>query len=124
MWVECDDNDNPELTKVLIVCKDKNSPCNKKIGLHPRLYIEQPWGRGLPGQFMLLCGSCPYRKGFTCTHPKLKANGGEGLEAKIANHPYRIHFCGPMGCRTEHDLFPTPMVECEGNPDGRRNGKY
>lgn len=119
---ECDDNDVPEPTKVFIVCRDKKSVCQKRIVEHPRGYYLVPWGEGLPGQFVLVCGNCPHRKGFSCTNPKLTSNGGPGLEAKQARLPiHNIMFCGPkIGCRTGRDLFPTPITWCEGNPDGRK----
>jgi hypothetical protein len=109
MMVECDEKDIPEPDNVLIVCDQEK--CKKVLDAHPRLYLDVPWGGGDPGQFMLLCGKCNFRDSFSCTHPALKANGGEGLEIKFSN---------PLGivriCRTDGTSMrgPQPATECAG----------
>jgi hypothetical protein len=65
---------------------------------------------------VLLCGDCPYRSKWSCTHPNLKANGGSGL----AVQPYN-----PLGGATVHLNYgakggrywdPTVYDKCEGHP--------
>lgn len=85
-WYECDEEDKVEPYNVLVICRH-NKECTQTITDHPRLYREVPWSAGNPGHFSLLCGECPSRDGTHCTHPNLKANGGEGLDLTIANNP-------------------------------------
>lgn len=91
MWVECDEQDNPEPNNVIVLCNKKHSECSRVLDNHPRLYIEVPWGNGGPGNFMLLCGDCKFRDKTTCTNPQLKANGGEGIEVKFHNPLPMVH---------------------------------
>jgi len=108
MWVECDEDDQPE-DITLITCK----PCvESKINPHPRLYIEVPWGRGGPGKFMLVCGDCPWRKSNQCSHPDLKANGGEGLEVRFSPLGFKARVCFTDG--TSMLWPPQPAVGCAG----------
>src|SRR3990172_885444 len=63
MHQECDDSDNPEPNKILIVCRQEVSKsCNDKIVDHPRLYKFVQWATGgqppTPGMFVLACGDC------------------------------------------------------------------
>lgn len=81
---------------------------------HPRLYREVPWGQGGPGRFILLCGGCPFRKDWNCTHPNLKANGGNGLEVRMSNLP-KVHVCFSNG--TGGQVFPNPATYCAGHPN-------
>jgi hypothetical protein len=115
LWQECDDRDQPEPGNYLLVGE---TCCRSKIHEHPRLYNEVPWGRGVPGGFVLVCGSCPFREGFHCTHPNLKSNGGDGL---------LVDFSNPLGGMTVHLNFGyndprTGMADfsvvsaCEGSP--------
>jgi hypothetical protein len=113
MWRECDDKDEPEPGSIIILCK--GTACMKALNDHPRLYVEVPWGRGGPGQFMLLCGDCPSRKGSSCQHPNLKANGGQGLEVKM-HHGMAVQVCFSDGTGTRHG-WPSPAVWCVGNSD-------
>src|SRR6266403_814037 len=88
MFYECDDNDNPELDNVIVICNHKNikncsGKCMQAIIDHPRLYVDVPWGEGGPGYFMLQCGDCIFRNGTQCKHSDLKANGGNGLEIRF-----------------------------------------
>lgn len=112
LLMECDDNDKPEQDKVIVRCRQE--ACIKVVDDHPRLYMEVPWGQGHPGIFMLLCGDCPNRKGTTCTHSDLKANGGQGLEVRLSNNPNIIVcFNDGKGCR---NLWPNPATRCKGHP--------
>lgn len=119
-WQECDENDKPEPYNILIVCVS-NAECSTLLKEHPRLYVELPWSRGQPGHLSLLCGECSCREGVRCTHPDLKANGGEGLDLAMAGDlMYRAIVCfhdendetGELRCRK---LQP-PFVECTGLP--------
>lgn len=69
MWQRCDSNE--------IACR--GDACRKIIDDDPLLFIEVPWSQGGPGRFMLICGDCPHRSEYSCKHPDLKTNGGEGL---------------------------------------------
>jgi hypothetical protein len=109
MWVECDEQDKPEPGNVLVVCRGE--ACRKAISDHPRLYIEVPWGEGLPGHFMLLCGDCAFRKGVGCTHPDLKSNGGAGLKVSIGGPFSNVRVCFSDGTSS---TGPHPAVECIG----------
>lgn len=76
-WRECDDRDRPVAgAGALIFIGADHAACQKKLDAHPRLYAEE---RGNPGHFPRLCSRCSYRDHLGCRHPKLKANGGEGL---------------------------------------------
>lgn len=114
LWQEYDDSDKPEPRNLLVVCR--HPECLKRIEDHPRLYGEAPWGKGLPGYFVLICGDCSYRSGFDCTHPHLKKNGGEGLEVFISNPlGVRAHICWSDG--TSQDFCTSSAVDCEGLHD-------
>jgi len=120
MWRECDDADQPIPDKILITCKEGR--CFQMIEDDPRLFLEIPWSQGGPGKFILLCGDCPHRQGFGCTHPKLKANGGDGLEVKFTPTPWSSAFiCGDGGC---HRPPGPPATFCEGNPNPPRRQRH
>lgn len=114
LWYECDENEKQETDKILITCR--GDKCREIIDQHERLYYMPSWSRGAPGGFILTCGGCEYREGGKCTHPNLKANGGDGLLVHMADLPV-IHvnrhgapnfFIGP------------PVASCEGNPEKKR----
>lgn len=119
-WRECDENDEPEPYNILITCRKQE--CFRQIEEHKRLYIEMVWGTGQPGHLSLLCGDCSHRKGTRCTHPDLKANGGEGLELAMSGDPVNnafICYHNPddetgfgMTCRQP---IP-PFIRCAGLP--------
>jgi hypothetical protein len=109
MWQNTDAKDKP-VDDYMISCRD--AACQRKIDDDPMLFIEVPWGAGGPGRFMLLCGDCPYRSGFACRHPSLKANGGSGLEVKFSSVWSGVIVCGSHGCQ----VMPTPATWCAGNP--------
>lgn len=112
MWQECDDQDNPEAGNYLVVGKC----CRYKIREHPRMYREVPWGKGEPGAFILLCGNCPFRAGFKCTHPHLKTNGGQGLLLNTTNPigtgPVHLNYGRGRGAFVDFSVFSM----CEGHP--------
>ena len=110
MWYECDENDKTDPNNVIVTCRQK--ACMKTINDAPRLYIEVPWGFGGAGKFMLLCGDCKYRNEFSCKHPNLTANGGKGLEVKLAK-TLDVRVCFHDGTSATN-LFPQPAVECAG----------
>jgi hypothetical protein len=115
MYLEMDDNNVPEPGNFFVVCKSKE--CNKILDNHPRGYQEVPWSLGGPGAFMLTCGDCKYRQGFTCTNPNLTANGGSGLEVHFRNMVMDnviVCFNDGRGCRKL--LGERPVVSCAGNP--------
>ena len=113
MHYEFNDDDSQDFSHILVVCN--TSVCTQVLKDHPRLYSEVSWGKGHPGIFMLLCGSCPSRKGTSCTHPSLKENGGAGLQVNFAKFPWSGFTCGEAGCRPLLPL-PSPAVSCEGHP--------
>ena len=98
-WQECDERDRPISDAVILVCKDP--ACHHAIEKHPRLYIEADYFgsiTGGPGWWQIICDDCDYRRGTRCTHPDLKANGGEGLKVKMSGPSGFI--CGrPGGCQ-------------------------
>ena len=112
MWQECNDSDNPEPGNFLVV----GHCCKPKILEHPRAYLEIPWGKGEPGAFILLCGDCPFRAGFKCTHPHLKANGGGGLLLNTTNPmgfgPVHVNYGGGRGAFVDFSAYSM----CEGHP--------
>lgn len=113
MWQRCDDADEP-IDDFIIVCNQQ--ACQQRIEDDAMLFIEVPWSRGGPGKFMLLCGDCPHRKGWSCQHPNLTANGGNGLEVQFSGLPIlNMMICGSDGC---HRSSP-PAIACVGNPDAR-----
>lgn len=115
MWVEHDDNDRPESFKVLVVCRSK--ACKKVITKHPRLYGEAPWSAQGPGRFMLLCGDYRHRDGTKCTHPSLKANGGEGLDLEAAQGLGIARVCFTNGTGM---TIANPFVGCTGHQQATR----
>ena len=118
MWYECDDADHPETDKVLVACKK----CEPAIIAHARGYQQVEWGMGAPGHFILVCGSCVWRKGIDCTHAKLKKNGGEGLEVKVSRPLGDIMVCvcghDETDGRSLHcEPMFSPVTSCEGFAD-------
>ena len=118
MWQECDEQDQLEPYNVLVVCRQP--ACQAKVDQHPRLYRLVPWGQGQPGHFILLCGPCAFREGTHCTHPDLKANGGEGLQLYKSGSLPKVVVCyhddtkEGDGLRCDHEGFPNPFIKCDG----------
>lgn len=97
LYQECDLWDKPE-PRFLLACRGK--ACLRCIDDHPRLYVSLNAQAGGPGHWRLICDDCDHRRGFSCAHPYLKANGGPGLEVK---HSGMSGFaCGSGGCRQIH----------------------
>ncbi len=77
---------------------DEHKECRAKLDAHPRLFKEEI---GQPGHFPRLCGPCVHRSGFHCTHPDLKATGGEGLKVELGGlSGVRCFGRGRGGCQT------------------------
>lgn len=116
LWQECDDVDQPTGPYLLL---GRGCGCKKDIlQPHPRLYRHVPWGRGGPGRFTLLCGSCPYRAGFECTHPNLAANGGSGLLVHFSRI-FSGRVCFTDGTARGGEDFGVASA-CEGHPTRRQ----
>jgi|HubBroStandDraft_5_1064220.scaffolds.fasta_scaffold18407_2 hypothetical protein len=80
-WREHDEHDQPITGPAGIIFIDVNhEACLRKIDRHPRLYVQED---GFPGYFPALCEPCAWRAGLDCTHPSLKANGGDGLKVEM-----------------------------------------
>lgn len=117
-WQECDENDKPEPHNILITCRKHE--CFQEIDKHERLYILLPWSRGQPGHLSLLCDDCSYRDGTHCTHPNLKANGGEGLSVAMSGDPVSNAFVcyhDEMGEGLRCSRPAPPFIKCEGLPE-------
>lgn len=83
VWREHDERDKPIAGTGAIVflgAGTAHAACKKRLDDHPRLYAEEA---GAPGHFPGLCESCTNRRGLACSHPDLKANGGEGLRVSL-----------------------------------------
>lgn len=113
MWQKTDAEDRP-IDDYLIACRD----CDSRIEEDSALFIEVPWGSGGPGKFMLVCGDCPHRDKFSCKHPDLKANGGEGLQVNFSAMTPRFRVCGtgPDGKPFSYVNQP-PAISCVGKPE-------
>src|SRR3990167_1937811 len=111
-WRECDDEDKPRAT-VVVLC----TPCsNRLINPHPRLYMDMPEDQPVPGA-MVICGACNFRDGLTCKHPDLTYNGGLGLKITYPQ-PVMYHACGrsKSGKRTGWSgvMYQGPPTDCAG----------
>lgn len=74
LWIEHDDNDQPEL-KFVALCLDC---ADKIIEPHPRLYAGMQQNAPFPGA-MAICLDCTKRTGLRCASPLAKFNGGAGI---------------------------------------------
>lgn len=113
LWLEHDEADRP--TRTLVVLCDS---CSKAlIEPHPRLYHGLPSNKPVPGAMPHLCYDCKHRNGLDCRHPKLKANGGPGLNIAVAE-PMRGFWDGrgKGGRRTGGmmEIWPSRAQRCEG----------
>lgn len=111
---ECDLVDGKDIPseRYIVACKSK--ACHQVIEEHELMYQEVPWSRGGPGKFILMCGDCKHRKSFTCMHPNLKSNGGEGLKiypADMGLLSTNISVCMTDGSRV---TMPFRYNKCEG----------
>lgn len=115
MWQKTDADDRP-INDYLIACRD----CDGRIEDDPALFIEVSWGAGGPGKFMLICGDCPHRDNFTCKHPDLKANGGNGLQVNFSPHIPTMRVCGTDKQGKPFSIVNTPpAISCVGNSGAR-----
>ena len=115
-WTEHDDKDRPTRTVVCLCI-----PCAQRIiEPHPRLYSRIEPNTPVPGAMPNLCRTCPFRNDLTCTHPKLKANGGKGLCIITPTEPTRGFWdgCNKQGRHIGGSFvhYPNPPIFCEGNP--------
>jgi hypothetical protein len=108
VWQECDDADKPQSIYVPLC-----GTCSTLlIEPHPRLYRATDHWEPRPGA-MPLCIICKNRDGNRCTHPDLKANGGQGLKLTYPKPTVAI-VCGRgRGCRS-HFTFHGPVSACAG----------
>lgn len=107
-WLEHDDSDRSTAI-VVVLC----SGCSKKlIEPHPRLYRMLTLWEPHPG-CMALCRKCEYREGVGCTHPSLKANGGEGLALTVPAPGHAIFCARGKGCHPI-TIFTGPVEDCSG----------
>lgn len=120
LWNECDEQDQEELYNILVTCR--KDECLKQIDEHERLYAQLDWSSGYPGHLSLLCGECPHRDGFKCSHPSLRANGGEGLTLMVANDAISRAIVCTHSDESESGLqchmAPPRYVKCSGLPEG------
>jgi hypothetical protein len=115
LWIEHDDKDVIEKRNILIACIDKE--CTEQIVQHPRLYQEINICKGLPGFFLFICGDCHYRNKYNCTHPKLKMNGGEGLQVYMESFlNFKAIVCFNDG--TSETITGHRVVDCEALHEG------
>ena len=112
IWREHDEEDRPiagDDALVHIGSGKEHAACRKAIDDHPRLYAEET---GAPGLFPWLCGTCPQRSLRSCTDPRTRANGGDGLRVELADPLRGAIICGRGGrIRTAQRA-----VKCEGKP--------
>jgi hypothetical protein len=107
VWREHDDRDRPEQV-YLVLCPD----CSRRlIEPHPRLYSRLRQHEPSPG-VMPTCGDCRYRQGVRCSHPCLKANGGDGLLLRFPE-PTTAHLYYGGGRGEWVKLYHGPVV-CAG----------
>lgn len=112
VWREHDEHDRPiDGTDYLVYIGKDHKKCLKRMDDHPRLYAEV---RGEPGSFPRLCGPCRYRDGLACRHPKLKANGGDGLLVNLADPLRGAIVCMGGGRRA---VVVHHALKCEGREE-------
>lgn len=90
-WQEHDEHDQPE--NIIVVLCDR---CAYVVKPHPRLYRQLDTWEPFPGS-NTMCHDCRLREATRCTHPDLKANGGEGLTLNVPK-PLQAFIC-PGGLR-------------------------
>jgi len=116
IWREHDEQDRP--TNV-VVCLCEES-ARQIIDPHPRLYSKIEPNAPVPGAMEHLCLDCLFRDGVSCTHPKLKSNGGKGLAIIMPEQPVQGFWDGrdKQGRRTGGSflVYSQPAIFCEGSP--------
>jgi hypothetical protein len=106
-WQECDDRDKRE-PRVVVLC----AGCSKAVvDPHPRLYHRMHRNDPMPGS-MELCVGCQWRRGVSCSHFDLKANGGPGL-AITQCKPVDAFWCGGKYSGFAR-TWPEPPSACAG----------
>lgn len=107
LYREHDEHDRPTRALILLGGGDEHSRCQEELEAHPRLYSEE---QGQPGVFPRLCGSCTKRKRASCTDPRAKANGGDGLKVGLSTVFHGVVMCHRGGC--ERPI--ATALDCEG----------
>lgn len=111
VWREHDENDRPIPGAAALVSICRSKECAKLLAAHPRLYSPA----NAPGAFPLLCYGCDHQRALGCNHPKLKANGGEGLVITLHGINALIKMKG--GCVP----MPKTATKCEGRAHAPRS---
>jgi hypothetical protein len=94
VWQEHDDNDQRELTFVILCPK-----CSDKlIEPHPRLYRGLSRHEPAPG-IMAICQGCRHAAGGSCLSPLSSARGGPGLRFPAADGTVHIDYTDSRGRR-------------------------
>lgn len=113
-WSECNEWDEPQRPAILLVLCQRCS--DRLINAHPRLYLRVDRLEPRPG-IMALCVDCLFRRGLQCAHPKLKANGGAGLEVQFPQ-PSMMHLNYGGGRGEWRNFYPGPPTACAGRDVG------
>lgn len=106
-WQEHDDHDQCE-NVIVVLC----GKCSKMIKPHPRLYRRLQAWEPFPGS-NTICVSCRFRDGTSCTHPDLKANGGNGLELTFPK-PHGAFVCRRGGKGGYMLMYQGDVKDCAG----------
>lgn len=107
-WVEYDDHDNATAVALLLCRK-----CGDKLIIsHPRAYRQLSLWEPHPG-CMSICRKCDYREGVGCTHPDLKARGGDGLPLTLPTPGHAIFCTRGKGCHPSI-MYSGPVSDCAG----------
>lgn len=102
-WWECDENDEPTSTLIVVCLK-----CVRRlITPHERLYVQLEENQHYPGS-MSLCELCHHRDGVSCSQSKHA--GGPGVEIKPV--PSRVHLKMSGRSRSGIYHFWKPATEC------------
>lgn len=77
VWEQREDRMTPTGSFVVLCL-----PCAEAQAAQGALLRRLGTNEPCPGA-MQLCGRCEHRQGLRCTHPKLRSNGGPGLELNV-----------------------------------------
>jgi len=120
VWRAHDERDQPiagNHALVFLGAGDSHKACHAKLDAHPRAFAEE---EGRVGHLPRLCGPCTFRRGLACAHPDSKANGGAGLEIRVAAMSGVVCFGkGRGGCKR----ILQPALECVGRTLANVNEK-
>lgn len=108
IWREHDDADEPE-PRAVVLCRKCAELIIEK---HPRLYSREQADAPIPG-VMELCGGCVHWHAYSCTHPHLKLNGGEGLMITFPE-PFAAFVCKGGGKGGLMKRWWGPPTKCAG----------